>query len=246
MARTVDKTDYWHESSLPLTSLVFVIPILLIYELGVLALGPAAMRNGAEQWLRQLLDGVGFGQYLLLPLLTCLALLGWQHVSGKRWRFSAQTLIRMVTETALIAVALLGLAVLQTSIFQVLELAVPSPPTCCIESSGPARIVGYFGAGFYEEVLFRLALIPLIATFLKSLGESPRGSLWGAAVAASLVFSAAHYQAFTHVGDLFSWDTFMFRFFAGMIFSALFVYRGFGITAGAHTLYDVLIAVLAA
>jgi membrane protease YdiL (CAAX protease family) len=115
-----------------------------------------------------------------------------------------------------------------------------------METTGAARIVGYFGAGVYEEVLFRLALIPLLAGLLRALGDSPRGSLWGAAVAASLIFSAAHYRAFTQVGDAFSWDTFLFRFAAGMIFSAIFIYRGFGISAGAHTLYDVAIAFFAA
>jgi membrane protease YdiL (CAAX protease family) len=246
MARTPTQNDYWRESALPLTSLVFVIPILLVYEVGVFALGPAAMRNGAEQWLRQFLDWIGFGQYLLLPVLTCLALLGWQHITRQRWQFSFRTLARMVSETSLIALGLVALAVIQTSICQALQLAVPAPPSCSIDTTGAARIVGYFGAGVYEEVLFRLALIPLIAGFLRALGDSPSGSWWAAAVAASLIFSAAHYQAFTQVGDVFAWETFLFRFAAGMIFSVIFIYRGFGISAGAHTFYDVAIAFFAA
>jgi membrane protease YdiL (CAAX protease family) len=152
----------------------------------------------------------------------------------------------MMAETFLAAMALICLAYLQSGIFAAFDLSIPAAPTCCIETQGVARIVGFFGAGVYEEVLFRLALIPLIAAFLRAAGESQRGSVWGAAMAASLIFSAAHYQAFTHLGDPFCLDTFCFRFAAGMVFSALFIYRGFGITAAAHTLYDVSIAFLAA
>ena len=62
--------DYWQQSRRPLTSLAFVTPLLIIYEAGVLWLGPQAMRNGADVWLRQLLDLLGFSQYFLLPVLT--------------------------------------------------------------------------------------------------------------------------------------------------------------------------------
>jgi hypothetical protein len=37
------------------------------------------------------------------------------------------------------------------------------------------------------------------------------------------------------------WFGFVFRFLAGVFFSVLFVYRGFGIAAGSHAAYDVLL-----
>ena len=52
--------DYWQQSRRPLASLAFVTPLLAIYEFGVLWLGPQAMRNGADVWLRQWLDEIGF------------------------------------------------------------------------------------------------------------------------------------------------------------------------------------------
>lgn len=237
-------TDYWQESSSPLTSLIFVTPILLVYELGVVILGTSALRNGAEQWLRQLLEWTGLGQYFLLPILTCGLLLGWQHIRQQPWRFSRLTLQGMISETFVLATGLICFAYFQSYIFWSLDLSIPSPPTCSMDVGSAARIIGYCGAGFYEEVLFRLMLIPLLACILKQLGESERGCIWGAAVGASLIFSAAHYEIFSHVGDRFLWSTFSFRFVAGMVFSFLFLKRGFGITAGAHTLYDIYIAVL--
>ena len=44
-----DRSTYWQQSRRPLVSLVFVLPLLVIYEGGVLALGPDALHNGVEQ-----------------------------------------------------------------------------------------------------------------------------------------------------------------------------------------------------
>ncbi len=51
----------------PLASLAFVIPLLLLYEGGIIILGPQAVRQRRDVWLRQFLDALGFSQYLLLP-----------------------------------------------------------------------------------------------------------------------------------------------------------------------------------
>ncbi len=52
---------YWQQSRRPLVSLAFILPLLALYEGGVLLLGPSAIRNGADVWLRQLLDQLGLG-----------------------------------------------------------------------------------------------------------------------------------------------------------------------------------------
>ncbi len=226
----------------PLASLVFVTPILLVYELGVIVLGPAALRNGAEQWLRTLLELIGMGQYVLLPMLTCGLLLGWQHLSRRPWRFAWSTLPKMVTESFVVATGVICFAYFQHHVFRSLELTIPVPPVCSIHASKAAQVVGYCGAGFYEEVVFRLMLIPTLAGLLRWLGESREGAMWGGAIAASLIFSAAHYDVFSQSGDAFCGWTFTFRFLAGLVFSVVFLKRGFGIAAGSHTLYDLYVA----
>jgi hypothetical protein len=45
-------------------------------------------------------------------------------------------------------------------------------------------------------------------------------------------------------GDPFRLDSFTFRFIAGVFFSAMYLARGFGITAWTHALYDVIVLVL--
>ena len=78
-----------------------------------------------------------------------------------------------------------------------------------------------------------------IATGLRA---SDRQALVGAIVATSLIFSAAHYVG--PQGQRLEISSFLFRSVAGGFFAVLFVYRGFGIAAGTHALYDILVGLL--
>jgi hypothetical protein len=62
-----------------------------------------------------------------------------------------------------------------------------------------------------------------------------------AVVLGALIFSAFHYIG--PYGDSLELGSFMFRTVAGLLFSGLYVLRGFGITAWTHALYDVFLAV---
>ncbi len=101
---------YWRQSRRPLVSLAFVVPLLVLYEGGVLVLGAQAVRNGADVWLRQFLDALGFSQYFLLPALTVGLLLAWHHVAHERWQVSAGVLYVMFAECAVLGLALVFLA----------------------------------------------------------------------------------------------------------------------------------------
>ena len=105
-----------------------------------------------------------------------------------------------------------------------------------------ARFVAFCGAGLYEEVLFRLLLLPLLGWAFGRLGFAPlAASCWGL-VASSVLFSLAHYVG--PLGDSFAIYSFTFRFLAGMFFAILFQLRGFGITAGSHAAYDILVGLV--
>ena len=64
------RSGYFYESARPFTSLIFILPMLLAYEGGILALGPQAVHNGAATWLQRVLSVVGFGNYILLIILN--------------------------------------------------------------------------------------------------------------------------------------------------------------------------------
>jgi hypothetical protein len=70
-----------------------------------------------------------------------------------------------------------------------------------------------------------------------------RGGATAAAVLLSaLIFSAFHYVG--ALGDTLTLPSFTFRAIAGVVFSLLFVSRGFGITAWTHALYDLGLSLL--
>ncbi|MHB8901234.1 MAG: CPBP family intramembrane glutamic endopeptidase, partial [Thermoguttaceae bacterium] len=240
--------SYWMRSREPLTSLVFIAPLLVVYEVGVLMLGPNAVRNGADVWLRQFFELAGFGQYFLLPILCVCILLGWHYTTRQPWDVSGRVLQSMACECIILALVLRVILHIQSSFFDP-SLFVPEEATAASLSIGGEetfrRLVGFLGAGVYEELLFRLILLSSMAWFLRQMDATPSLSFVIAAVGTSLFFSVAHYLG-THAEPLewqsqWFWFTFLFRWLAGMFFSMLFVLRGFGVVAGTHAVYDILV-----
>jgi len=234
------EASYCTESRQPLASLVFVAPLLAAYEIGVLALGPETIRNGADAWMREILAWLGFGQYFLLPILTVAILLAWHHTTGRRWRLPTEVLPGMFAECVLLSVGLWLVLQLQGAVFPG-GAAEAAQAGLAMSVSGPVdRLVAFFGAGVYEELLFRLMLLGPAIWLLRRLAMTPAASTVTAVVITSLLFSAAHYLS----GEPFCWFIFFFRFLAGTFFALVFLYRGFGIAAGAHAGYDILVGVL--
>ncbi|MEI7862113.1 MAG: CPBP family intramembrane glutamic endopeptidase [Planctomycetota bacterium] len=226
--------SYWSLSRTPLMSLIFTFPLVVAYEGGVLLLGRGSPRNGADVWLRNGLDALGFGAYFLLPVLTVLGLLAWHHIEHHRWRFSIWVLGGMLLECLLLASVLVGLARLQGEWW---------PLSLAGGWAGVAvRLIGFCGAGLYEEVLFRLLLLPAVIWGFARCGASEWGAAFWGVMLTSLLFSAAHYVG--PLGDSFELYSFTFRTMAGLFFATLFVVRGFGIAAGTHAAYDMLVGLL--
>ncbi len=212
-------------------------PLLIAYEIGILWLGgrnAAALRSGADVWLRGGLEFIGLGVSWLPPLLVVLGLLVWQWIERHPWRVSWETLAGMFAECVVFAFVLMLLGQLQSRVFSLSLTAT--------EAETLARSLGFVGAGIYEEVLFRLTLLPAAFGVLR---HTPLPRAWATSLAVlitSLLFSAAHHVGPS--GEPFDLFRFSFRAVAGGIFAVLFVFRGFGITAGSHALYDILVGVL--
>ncbi len=253
--------DYWDEARRPLAALLFLLPLLALYECGLLFLGgdqPAALRNGADSWMRAWLVYAGVQHPWLLPAVVIALLGGWHLLARHPWRCSMDTLVGMFAESLLFA---LGLVVFG----QLLNLAFMKMAAVPMDLSGdPAsraaavRAVSFVGAGIYEEVMFRLALLPLCVAALRPL-MSGKPALTCAVLLSSVVFATAHYvepsgpelwltQVPETVERVFQtqalWFSFTFRAVAGVVFAVLFLRRGFGVTVGCHALYDVLVGVI--
>jgi hypothetical protein len=209
----------------------------------VLWLGGASaetLRTGADAWMRRGLAAVGMTDHWLLPLALVMALLVWQAFTRRDWRFPPYSLLGMAAESLILAVALVGFSKLVDQGFMVLERTGP-PVLSSGSGSGHALapLIGFLGAGVYEESLFRLTLIPLFFHALRA-AQTPQVLASSMAVTASaLLFSLAHHAGTP--GEVFTWFAFIFRWLAGVYFAWVFVVRGFGVAVGTHTVYDILV-----
>jgi len=103
------------------------------------------------------------------------------------------------------------------------------------------NIVGSLGAGIFEEVVFRLILMSVLALMLVRAAAAfglPKVS----GIAAAIVLSALIFSLFHHLGPgapPFSRDQFVFRAFAGVVLGLMFALRGIGVCVYAHAMYDV-------
>lgn len=249
---------YWRETQRPFCNLVFLIPLLVAYELGIVFAG-STVRNGADAWLRLWMQRVGIEFVWLPPFMLLGVLLAWQLWTHQPWKTSWDTLGGMLAESLLYAFVLIMLGQLTDFLFRQaaiirLDVADGSP-----SSSYLLRLVTFMGAGIYEEFLFRLCLLPLTYAAFRLLMAPRNWAIAGTVVASSLIFSLAHYlgpasddQALSLLSEAVArvqssrelWFSFVFRTLAGMVFAALYFFRGFGITVGAHAAYDVFVGVI--
>ena len=236
--------SYWASTRRPLPSLSLVLPLMLAYELGVLWQGGASagsIRTGADAWMRHILASLGLVDQWLPPLALVVILLGWQVASPRDWRFSPSILLVMLLESCVLAVALVGVSRLIDLGFSILDQN--ALPVLSVVSS-PARmslapLIGYLGAGVYEEALFRLVLVPILFALLRFLQTPQILASTLAVTGSALLFSLAHHAGTP--GEAFTWFAFVFRWMAGVFFAWVFIIRGFGIAVGTHTAYDILV-----
>lgn len=234
--------DYWELTRQPLPSLIFLLPLLFVYEIGVILLaqsGITSARNGADHWIREGLLSVGFEQVNLLPSLIVFALGAWHFLGKYQKKISWDLWSGMLAESLLFAVLLVVIGQTQDLLFQQFsakELLAIFP------DNSPSLAISYVGAGIYEEVLFRGILCSLIYVAGRSLKIPHAGCLAFAVISSSLLFSAAHYIG--PAADQYSHFSFVFRACAGMYFAGLYFCRGLGIAIGAHTAYDLLVGLV--
>jgi hypothetical protein len=245
----------------PWSGVIFVLPLLLVYEAALYLAGPGQpelLRNGADAWLRMGLARLGLRASYWAPALLVAVLVFWSLLRrGDRPRDFLSVWAGMALESAVYAVGLWGISRVLGPMLDGLGIKLTAvgdlfgeggPRTG--ESARPGtltepalrQVVSFIGAGIYEETLFRLLVFSGLLWIFK-LADFPwilSGLL--AAVASALVFSAAH--NFGPNGEAFHGYVFLFRTLAGVYFTALYYFRGFGIAVGAHAGYDVLVGVL--
>jgi hypothetical protein len=240
--------SYWRAARAPRHSLLFALPLLLLYELLAFALSRSQLsevRNGADVLLKSVFVALG-GRYGLTAfsvlLLSVGAVLVWRDRRA-HGEIRARIFPLMLLEAVVYAVLLGGVASALTTLLLhgrlLLVQGTASSPVAGLGLS--TQLMVSLGAGIYEELLFRVLLVSGLATLARVLfGWRPLAAGGFAAVLGALVFSLFHYVG--PFGDEFTLGSFTFRAVAGLLFSGLYLLRGFGITAWSHALYDVFLS----
>jgi hypothetical protein len=224
------------DKSGPWTDLGLTLPVFVGYHLGVVEL---PVQNAADPVTRELvaLANHDLTSYAALTLsigavyVGILALLG----RGQTLRWSRFAMIAL--EGVVYAVAMRFLAS-----YVVGELFLAREP-----GSAFGGLVLSLGAGFYEEVAFRVVLYGLGVRLLVLLFPLPLPLASLAIKLAWAVFAAAIFSGWHYVGalgDPFDARSFVFRWVCGLMFTAIYALRGFAPAVWTHALYDIWVLVL--
>ncbi len=229
------RTTYWKDTATPFYSFVFTLPLFLIYELGVFAITKndlMVLRNGADVLMRQVLGSLGmFGMYGFSGAF----LIGFMAAFMRQKKALASTAVR--SEYLL---RMLGESVLWGCILFLIMSYAPillmSPVLGQLVQQGVLAI----GAGLYEEFVFRVVLITGFAAVLGFIFQWERPARRTTAIVlAAALFSGFHFVG--EFGDTPNMFLFMIRFIAGIFLGFLYSFRGFGIAAYTHTIYDLIV-----
>jgi hypothetical protein len=228
----------------PWPCLLFVLPLLIAYEACVLLFGgahPEALRNGADNWLRDGLNAIGARQFWIPPTILVVVFALWTYLKrGEKRGDLVGTLAGMGIESVAFALGLWGmsraLAPLMRSAGIELDVAAAEA-----QPVGLQHIIPYVGAGIYEEAMFRLMLFSVLAWMFRRMELPALVAFAMAALASATLFATAHHLG--PQGEPYSNYKFAFRLVAGLYFAALFQYRGFGIAVGAHACYNLMVGI---
>jgi hypothetical protein len=218
-------SGYFQKSELPLTSLIFLLPLLVFYEVGKRSFSTDVT---AFAWMQDFFHLFGaYGRHL--PALAVVGiLLAWHIARRDSWKVDPKHVLGMFLESVMLAVPLYLMA----------RVAAGYLPMMSVAQHLAGRVVLSVGAGIYEELVFRLIAFTLLSLLLVDLLGLRRN--WAnllMVVISSVGFSLYHYLGH----EAFQWQTFAFRTAAGFYFGAVFAFRGYGISAGSHAAYDVIV-----
>lgn len=226
------KDTYFQQTHRPINSLVFLLPMLLVFHLGTLLVNTKFTLKGPRdlEHLAQMLVKVGPLAGLLPAVLVVLVLLLMQFSRHEKWTVQKRALAGMTAESVLWMMPLLAIVMLTGRLL------------LAAQEGGNSLIQGVIlacGAGIYEEFLFRLLMIGgAVAVLTKLMGLKRSTVAFWAALASAVLFSLYHFG--DRYGFVFS--HFVIRMMAGLYLAGLYVFRGFGIAVGAHAAYDIYAA----
>ncbi|MCC6676364.1 MAG: CPBP family intramembrane metalloprotease [Phycisphaerales bacterium] len=244
-AREDDWRGYGRLSTRPLHILCFLLPLIILYEVGTILYltdhGRGVVETvSAQSILSRFFEVFGVASFYLPGIALATVLLLWHLLERDRWRIYPGVLAGMFCESLFWTLPLLVLGL----------LILPRHPAAAMATgdtlnslSDGAKITLSVGAGLYEELLFRLIIIAGLHLLLVDVaGVKDSAGYIVAALVSSIAFALYHDLAAP--GGGLNLPLAVFYALAGLYFAGLFVLRGFGIVVMVHTFYDVLVLVV--
>ncbi|MEQ8317230.1 MAG: CPBP family glutamic-type intramembrane protease [Phycisphaerales bacterium] len=254
--------EYARASRTPLHVLAFLIPLILIYEVGLaLHHEELAASGGVRAWamIAGAMETLGVSPstvvgYSLPAAVIVVVLLLWHVFEKRRWRLKPLVVPLMFAEAVAWMVPLLLFAGVLTRMTQAPGAGVPATPEpsaiplvpASLDALGhlswQARMVIAIGAGLYEELLFRMALLALLHAVLADLCRLKPGVTVAIALPVSAIAFMLYHDVWTSTGLAIA--PALLYLVGGLYLGAIYLLRGFGVAVGAHACYNVTVLVL--
>jgi hypothetical protein len=204
-------------------SIVLIVPVFLVYEVGVLFTGHV---NGADVVTRAMYGALGRTTYLLVNAAIAAGFLLWLR-RDDRWRSLRLEIVAPVVLEASIYALTFG-ALGSLVIDRLLGLGITG-----------GEVINALGAGVHEELVFRLGVLGGLVALASRTSLHRRVAVAGALVISAVAFSAAHHVG--AYGEAFTTHAFAFRCLAGLVFGLVFWFRSLAHAVYAHALYDLVV-----
>jgi len=233
-------SHYFSSTHSLLYSYLISLPLLLMYEILIFLSQPdtaQVVRISVDVWIKTLFSYIG--PNVLSLTLIFVALIGVVILYRERDRLSSLRVsyfMTMIIEASIYALVLAML--ISSAITGLLQMVQTSP----IESlSILQQFALSLGAGLYEELFFRVILVSGLLFVLKQFVNKTYLAYALAMILAAGIFSFVHYIG--ALGDPFTIGSFLFRFLFGLALNAIYIWRGFGMAAWTHAIYDLMVIV---
>jgi hypothetical protein len=232
--------------------LALTLPVFVAYHVGVVFLKVKNATDPVTGPLLELSNG-NRGAYLGLTFSIGVLFAALFALAGRGHSFRIEKFVQIALEGVVYAVAMRFAA---DYVVGKLAIALPDKESPLAHPDVLTGVVMSMGAGFYEELAFRVLLFGLGAKLLvwlfahQQMGVVERSFrlsfkavviMLAWAVVSAAVFSGVHYIG--ALGDAINVPSFVFRLVLGLALTLIFVTRGFAAAVWAHALYDVWVLV---
>ncbi len=227
---SASRSDAW-------TDLALTLPIFLLYHLGVVFL---PVRNAADPVTSELqtLAHESLFSYAALTAAIGIAFVLTLAAFGKKKAFAPHRFLLLGAEGVIYALVMRFAGAWALEALPLSAETDPGDAPAWTEGTF-SSVVMSFGAGFYEELTFRVGLFGAGAWIVKTMeGKGPTGIglmlAWG--LVEAVAFSAWHH--FGPGADPFEMRVFAYRAVCGIVLTGIYATRGFAPAVWTHALYD--------